>query len=112
MNGQVYKELFQMFLQKPLLRLKRLALAPSKTLLTFLWNKYLKLAKIIPGADVIFLGIFLKEIKMYVLYPFHLNEFCGGGFWQWFYDIYVTWFIVSGFVIYLTRRYILSRKTS
>lgn len=112
MTENVYIELFNRFIKTPVLRLTRLSGQSSKTLLTFLWNKYLQLAKIIPGADVIFLGIFLKEIKLYVLHPVLVNDTCGSMFVSWIYDLYVTYLIVTGFVIYLTRRFILTRKSS
>lgn len=94
------------------LRLIRLSGDTSKQRVRGLGKILLDLCKLIPGADVIFLGIFFKEIKMYVLHPFHLSESCGGMFWEWMYDVYVTYLIVTGFVIYLIRRYYLSRKRS
>ena len=112
MAENVNIEFFREFIKKPFLRLMGLTAAHSKTLLRGIWNYYLFACRKLPGADIIFLGIFLKEIKMYVLYPFHLDNFCLGIYVSWLYDLYVTYFIVTGFVIYLTRRYILTRKTS
>lgn len=110
MTKNVYQELYERFIKAPVLRLYSLTASPSKKLLTVFGKEYLKLARIIPGADVIFLGIFLKEIKPYILYIFHLQNICGGEVWSILYDLYVSLFIIIGSVIYLTRRYILSRK--
>lgn len=112
MSNNVNIELFDRFIKNPVLRLYSLSVHSSKKLLTFLWNKWLEVATIVPGADVIFLGILLKEIKLYVLYPFHLSDGCGGLFVSWIYDLYVTYIIVIGCVIYATRRYLSKRRAT
>lgn len=96
----------------PKLSTKRLSSKYPKSLAYKMRDLFLKVCKHIPGADILFLAIFLKEIKMYVLSPFRLEEWCGGEIVSWVYDLYVTYLIVTGFVIYIVRRYYLSRKRS
>ena len=76
-----------------------------------LGHTYLKVLHPISGSDIVFFGIFLMGIRdvLTVIYPFDTVRQFEIYFW---FTIFTSWFLLSGLLLYLIRRFSSSKKVS
>lgn len=113
MQDNAFKIIYTDGIKPIVLRLTRLSGGYSKELLTKIWEMFILLCRILPGADIMFLAIglfFFRSPLEFLLGNLSFTIF--GTIFFLTYDMYYRFLFVLGLVIYLTRRYYLMRKTA
>ncbi len=100
--------LLQEDMEKLLLKLYILSVPPSKKAVSIFVALWVSIARQIPGADVLFLALVLWQLRTFLLQDGCVTY----GSFLFVYDVLVTALLILGFVIYLSRRYFLNRKSA